>query len=86
MAEDLARSEHRPRLGRGLAALLGTTEEEAAAPLARGARKAPIEFLKPNPRNPRKRFDDVELDELAGSIKERGVIQPILVRAIAVVE
>ena len=48
----------------------------------RGARKAPIEFLRPNPRNPRKRFDDAELDELAASIKERGVIQPVLVRAI----
>ena len=47
-----------------------------------GGRRAPIEFLKPNPRNPRKRFDDAELDELAASIKERGVIQPILVRAV----
>ncbi len=44
--------------------------------------QTPIEFLKPNPRNPRKRFDDAELDELAASIKERGIIQPILVRAI----
>jgi ParB family chromosome partitioning protein len=82
MAEDPGRSEHRPRLGRGLAALLGTTQEDVDASVARGARKTPIEFLKPNPRNPRKRFDDVELDELAGSIKERGVIQPILARAI----
>jgi len=82
MAEDPGRSEHRPRLGRGLAALLGATQDDVEAPAPRGARKAPIEFLKPNPRNPRKRFDDVELDELAGSIRERGVIQPILVRAI----
>ena len=84
MAEDQGRHEHKPRLGRGLAALLGPAQDEAEAPAAaRGARKAPIEFLKPNPRNPRKRFDDVELDELAASIKERGVIQPILVRPIA---
>jgi ParB family transcriptional regulator, chromosome partitioning protein len=83
MVEDAARSEHRPRLGRGLAALLGSVPEEPEAQtLARSVRKAPIEFLRPNPRNPRKRFDDSELDELAGSIKERGVIQPILVRAI----
>jgi ParB family transcriptional regulator, chromosome partitioning protein len=82
MAEDPGRSEHKPRLGRGLAALLGATQEDVEASVARGARKTPIEFLKPNPRNPRKRFDDVELDELAGSIKERGVIQPILARAI----
>jgi len=83
MAEDAARTEHRPRLGRGLAALLGAAPEEPeAVALERGARKAPIEFLRPNPRNPRKRFDDVELEELAASIKERGVIQPVLVRAI----
>src|SRR5271165_848243 len=83
MAEDAARTEHRPRLGRGLAALLGAAPEEPeAVAMARGARKAPIEFLRPNPRNPRKRFDDIELDELAASIRERGVIQPVLVRAI----
>jgi ParB family transcriptional regulator, chromosome partitioning protein len=83
MVEEAARSEHRPRLGRGLAALLGPLNEEPAGPApARGARKAPIEFLRPNPRNPRKRFDDAELDDLAASIRERGVIQPVLVRAI----
>ncbi len=49
---------------------------------ARGARQTPIEFLRPNPRNPRKRFDDAELDELSASIKERGIIQPVVVRAI----
>src|SRR5271165_931974 len=83
MGEDVGRPDHRPRLGRGLAALLGANLEDAEAPVAaRGARKAPIEFLRPNPRNPRKRFDEAELDELAASIRERGVIQPILVRAI----
>jgi ParB family chromosome partitioning protein len=83
MAEDAARTEHRPRLGRGLAALLGAASEEPeAVATARVARKAPIEFLRPNPRNPRRRFDDVELEELTASIRERGVIQPILVRAI----
>src|SRR6202167_5029091 len=82
MAEDISRTEQRPRLGGGLAALLGTANEEAAAS-GGGARKMPIEFLRPNPRNPRKRFDDTELDELAASIKERGVIQPVVVRAIS---
>ena len=81
MVEDAAPTEHRPRLGRGLAALLGAVNEEHAE-FARGGRRAPIEFLRPNPRNPRERFDDGELDELAASIKERGVIQPIVVRAI----
>jgi ParB family chromosome partitioning protein len=85
MAEEAARSDHRPRLGRGLAALLGDASEEANASASqrpRNGRKAPVEFLRPNPRNPRKRFDEVELDELAASIKERGIIQPVLVRAI----
>ena len=56
MADEAARhAEHRPRLGRGLAALIGDASEEPAA--GRGApRKAPIEFLRPNPRNPRKSF------------------------------
>jgi ParB family chromosome partitioning protein len=74
---------HRARLGRGLAALLG--ENPSGAPAAnesRGVRKAPIEFLRPNPRNPRKNFSEEELDELAISIRERGVLQPILVRAV----
>jgi ParB family chromosome partitioning protein len=84
MAEDAARpAENRPRLGRGLAALLGDASDEATnADRARGQRKAPIEFLRPNPRNPRKNFDESELDDLSASIKERGVIQPVLVRAI----
>ena len=83
MAEDVSRTiENRPRLGRGLAALLGGANLQHGE-LARGARQAPIEFLRPNPRNPRKRFDDSELDELAASIKERGIIQPVVVRAIA---
>jgi ParB family transcriptional regulator, chromosome partitioning protein len=83
MAEEVGRSEQRPRLGRGLAALLGTTKNDSE-PSANslGVRRAPIELLRPNPRNPRKRFDDTELDELAASIRERGVLQPILVREI----
>jgi ParB family chromosome partitioning protein len=73
----------RSRLGRGLAALIGDVGEESKiAERSRGARKAPIEFLKPNPRNPRKNFAEADLDELAASIKERGIIQPIVVRAV----
>jgi ParB family transcriptional regulator, chromosome partitioning protein len=82
MAEDVSRViENRPRLGRGLAALLGGSNPQPNE-TARGARQTPIEFLRPNPRNPRKRFDDAELDELSASIKERGIIQPVVVRAI----
>lgn len=84
MAEEAARPiENRPRLGRGLAALLGDAGDEAStAERGRAQRKTPIEFLRPNPRNPRKNFDDADLEDLAASIKERGVIQPVLVRAI----
>jgi ParB family transcriptional regulator, chromosome partitioning protein len=42
----------------------------------------PIEFLKPNPRNPRRTFADAELGELASSVKQHGVIQPIVVRPV----
>jgi ParB family chromosome partitioning protein len=68
-----------PRLGRGLAALLGGAETFAAA-RARSQQRIPIEYLRPNPRNPRRNFDGESLDELAASIKEKGIIQPILVR------
>lgn len=88
MAEDAPRS----RLGRGLAALIGDVEpSHATAPAGgrdreaepvRGTRKVPIEFLRPNPRNPRRSFAEPELAELADSIKARGLIQPIVVRAV----
>jgi ParB family transcriptional regulator, chromosome partitioning protein len=69
------------RLGRGLAALIGDVGEETqGGDASRKPRRAPIENLNPNPRNPRRNFSDAELDELAASIKERGIIQPIVVR------
>src|SRR6266540_531831 len=70
------------RLGRGLAALIGEAGEESAA-LERGRsqKRVPIEFLKPNPRNPRRGFDGDEIEELAASVRERGIIQPIVVRS-----
>ena len=76
--------ESRSRLGRGLASLIGDVGREAGAPpeRPRNQRKVPIEFLKPNPRNPRKTFSDSELAELSASIKQHGVIQPIVVRPI----
>ena len=73
--------EARSRLGRGLAALMGDVGDETAAiERTRSQKRVPVEFLHPNPRNPRRLFADVELDELAASIRERGIIQPILVR------
>lgn len=75
--------EARSRLGRGLAALIGDVgDETAAVERTRSQRRVPIEFLRPNPRNPRRAFADHELDELAASIRERGIIQPILVRTV----
>lgn len=85
----MAEEQNRSRLGRGLAALIGEVNETAAAPApdrSRGARKIPTEFLRPNPRNPRRSFSEEELEELANSIREKGIIQPILVRPIAGVE
>jgi ParB family chromosome partitioning protein len=71
------------RLGRGLAALIGDVgEETSVTDSGRKPRRAPIENLRPNPRNPRRMFTDAELDELSDSIRERGIIQPIVVRAL----
>jgi ParB family chromosome partitioning protein len=79
MADDAGRS----RLGRGLASLMGDVgvESQANERSARSQRKVPIEFVRANPRNPRKLFSEAELAELADSIRERGIIQPIVVRA-----
>jgi len=72
------------RLGRGLASLIGDVgEESASTDVSRKPRRAPIENLKPNPRNPRREFTEAELDELAASIREHGIIQPIVVRKAA---
>jgi ParB family chromosome partitioning protein len=75
--------EHRPRLGRGLAALIGDAGEESAAiARSRGQKKIPLAFLRPNPRNPRKDFNDQDLEDLVASIREKGIIQPILARTV----
>jgi ParB family transcriptional regulator, chromosome partitioning protein len=76
MAEEATRS----RLGRGLAALIGDVGAESAAQRPRGQRRLPISALRPNARNPRRLFSDAELDELAASLRERGIIQPIVAR------
>jgi ParB family chromosome partitioning protein len=71
-------------LGRGLSALLGEQVAESApvdgASAPSGVQMAPIESLKPNPDQPRKIFDRDDLEELAASIRDKGVLQPILVR------
>lgn len=72
-------------LGRGLAALIGEVGAEIGTMQSSnkgGQKKVPVEFLTPNPRNPRKVFEDAELQELTQSIKDRGIIQPIVVRPV----
>ncbi|PBB81936.1 MULTISPECIES: ParB/RepB/Spo0J family partition protein [unclassified Mesorhizobium] len=79
MSEDQSRK----RLGRGLAALIGEIDRPAAAekPSAVAADgKVPIEFVSPNPKNPRRHFGDAELTDLAQSIREHGVVQPVVAR------
>jgi ParB family chromosome partitioning protein len=69
------------RLGRGLAALIGDDVVEAASPEDfRGLRHLPIELLHSNPNNPRKQFREDELEDLSKSIREKGLLQPIVVR------
>ena len=74
--------EHRRGLGRGLSALLGEADETAAgaAPRPGDGHELPIELIERNPGQPRRDFAEAELEELANSIRERGVLQPILVR------
>jgi ParB family chromosome partitioning protein len=75
-------------LGMGLQALLGEAARPAAAPGAAaeaaatrgGVREIELARIRPNPNQPRVQFDEQALDELADSIRERGVLQPILLR------
>ncbi len=79
MSEDPARK----RLGRGLAALIGEMDRpteivERQRTAADG--RVPIEFVSPNPKNPRRNFGEADLADLAQSIREHGVVQPVVVR------
>jgi ParB family chromosome partitioning protein len=77
MSEDPSRK----RLGRGLAALIGEMDKPAQPAQAASAdRRVPIAFISPNPRNPRRHFGDAELTDLAQSIREHGIVQPVVVR------
>ena len=70
----------RKALGRGLAALIPTAAPTSATATAAGLRSLPIERIHPNKGQPRKTFDQEPLAELAASIKEQGVLQPVVVR------
>ncbi|WP_426042118.1 ParB/RepB/Spo0J family partition protein [Brevundimonas sp. TWP2-3-4b1] len=78
-------SERQRGLGRGLSALMGESINEPVpvalgAVLPTGVLSVPIESLKPNPDQPRKQFTKADHDELTQSIRDKGVLQPILVR------
>ena len=65
-------------MGRGLAAILSTTREDADVEF----RQLPVDLIVPNPQQPRRVFDEQGLVALADSLKERGVLQPVLVRPV----
>lgn len=84
MNDDLSKR----RLGRGLAALIGEMDQPlpdaSKAAVVNPDRQVPIEFVSRNPRNPRKTFDDGELQDLASSVRQHGIVQPVVVRTLAV--
>ncbi|GGL44183.1 chromosome-partitioning protein ParB [Caulobacter rhizosphaerae] len=70
-------------MGRGLSALLGEVDSapaQAPGDASAGSREAPIELIRRNPDQPRRTFREEDLVELSDSIREKGVLQPILVR------
>jgi ParB family transcriptional regulator, chromosome partitioning protein len=69
-------SSRRSGLGRGLDALIPAEQIEGEGP---AFRRVPVDQVQPNPDQPRNRFDDTGLEELAASMKEVGVLQPIVV-------
>lgn len=83
MSDDLSKR----RLGRGLAALIGQMDQPlpvADAPANVSAdRMVPIEHVSRNPRNPRRQFDESDLQDLASSIRQHGIVQPVVVRPVA---
>jgi ParB family transcriptional regulator, chromosome partitioning protein len=70
-------ADDRRGMGRGLAAILPRAEKGE-----QGLRELPVDLIKPNPRQPRRLFNEAALAELAESIRARGVLQPIVVRAL----
>lgn len=79
-------AKQRNALGKGLGALIESGEETSVkdlAPEVEGVNEIPVELIEANPFQPRKNFDEEALEELAESIRELGIIQPLTVREIA---
>jgi ParB family chromosome partitioning protein len=74
------------RLGRGLAALIGEMDQpvqvNAPAKNVNPDRMVPIEHVSRSPKNPRRHFDEAELQDLASSIRQHGIVQPVVVRTV----
>lgn len=80
----MADDSQRQRLGRGLAALIGEAGGvETTQDRGHRQRRVPIDLLRANPNNPRRVFTEVELEELTASIREKDILQPIIVRQVA---
>ena len=88
------KDDSRKRLGKGLGALMGETRREeplvngnsdgiSEVSSSGGLASLPVSAIEPLPGQPRRRFDEAALDELAASIAQRGVIQPVIVRPLA---
>ena len=69
-------------IGRGLAAILSVSKEQEAVD-GDELRELPVELIAASPNQPRRAFDEAALEGLAGSLRERGVLQPVLVRPVA---
>lgn len=82
MSDDLSKR----RLGRGLAALIGEMDQPLPVGETQRAvspdRMIPIEFISRSARNPRRHFDENELQDLATSIRQHGIVQPVVVRTV----
>jgi ParB family chromosome partitioning protein len=76
----MSAKEVNPRLGRGLAALLGDATPQDRGIQAVGTRQLPVEHLEPSPFQPRNTIDPAALSDLVDSIKARGILQPLLAR------
>jgi ParB family chromosome partitioning protein len=80
MSDDVTKK----RLGRGLAALIGEIDQPVQAqskPAVTADRLVPIEHVSRNPRNPRRSFDPADLEDLSRSIRQHGIVQPVMVRS-----
>lgn len=83
MSEDSSKR----RLGRGLAALIGDIDKvdpvDVETVSVSPDRTVPIEFVVRNPRNPRRHFEEEDLRDLAASVRQHGIVQPVVVRTTA---